>query len=112
MRACVCVCVCVCVCERERERERERGGGGEREVVKNTYAYMHVLVAQRAQNAARLPIELNEDQVPYLQHVWVVPIDKVRGVSVTYAVVVYLRAGAARTCRSSSIVWGQVDKRD
>mmetsp|Transcript_18016 Transcript_18016/g.57622 ORF Transcript_18016/g.57622 Transcript_18016/m.57622 type:complete len:812 (+) Transcript_18016:860-3295(+) len=60
------------------------------------HARVHVLGRQRPQRAARLAVELDEHQVPDLEHVRVVHVDQVRRVAPADAVVVDLRARPAR----------------
>mmetsp|Transcript_31648 Transcript_31648/g.89902 ORF Transcript_31648/g.89902 Transcript_31648/m.89902 type:complete len:412 (+) Transcript_31648:2519-3754(+) len=54
-----------------------------------------MLLRQKLEGAILLAVELNEDDVPDLQHVGVVHVDQARGVAAADAVVVNLRARAA-----------------
>eukprot|EP00967_Tisochrysis_lutea_P033788 scaffold40214_cov26-Tisochrysis_lutea.AAC.3 len=55
-----------------------------------------MLGGQRLERTARLAVELDEDEVPYLEHVWVVHIDEVGGVTPADAVVVQFGARSTR----------------
>lgn len=44
-----------------------------------------------------LPVELDENEVPDLQHIWIVHVHQVRGVPPTDAVIVDLTAGTTGT---------------
>mmetsp|Transcript_82711 Transcript_82711/g.230655 ORF Transcript_82711/g.230655 Transcript_82711/m.230655 type:complete len:399 (+) Transcript_82711:2010-3206(+) len=59
------------------------------------HARVHALGGQLSERAVRLAVKLHEDVVPDLQHVWIVHVDQVSGITATDTVVVNLSAWPA-----------------